>query len=118
MDDSTAVQSRFRAGWHPTNVGHLVMGVGFLGIVGIWALVATETVTGEDIRWLLPIPWVVAGVAGLLVIAFSGRRRPKPAMTHETQTHEAQTDEAQTDEAQNTEAQTDDTQIIDTEENS
>jgi hypothetical protein len=98
MDDTTAVQSRFRAGWHPTNVGHLVMGVGFLGIVGIWALVATETVTGEDIRWLLPIPWVVAGLAGLLVIAFSARRRrPKPQL----QAAAVQTDEATNDEATN-----------------
>lgn len=103
MDDTAAVQSRFRAGWHPTNVGHLVMGVGFLGIVGIWALVATETVTGEDIRWLLPIPWVVAGLAGLLVIAFSASRRPKPQPqpAAAVQTDEATTDEATNDEATN-----------------
>lgn len=104
MDDSTAAQSRFGAGWHPTNVGHLVMGVGFLGIVGIWALVASESVTGEDIRWLLPIPWVVAGLAGLLVIAFSGRRRPKPQP--QPAAAAVQTDEATDDEA------TDDTEKL------
>lgn len=109
MDDTTAMQSRFRAGWHPTNVGHLVMGVGFLGIVGIWALVATESVTGEDIRWLLPIPWVVAGLAGLLVIAFSGRRRPNPQPEPQPERQPepqpaaaaVQTDEATTDESTN-----------------
>lgn len=109
MDDTTAMQSRVRAGWHPTNVGHLVMGVGFLGIVGIWALVATETVTGEDIRWLLPIPWVVAGLAGLLVIAFSGRRRPNPQPEPQPERQPepqpaaaaVQTDEATTDESTN-----------------
>lgn len=101
MDDTTAMQSRVRAGWHPTNVGHLVMGVGFLGIVGIWALVATESVTGEDIRWLLPIPWVVAGLAGLLVIAFSGRRRPNPQPEQQPAAAAVQTDEATTDESTN-----------------
>lgn len=102
MDDTTAVQSRFRSGWHPTNVGHLVMGVGFLGIVGIWALVANESVTGEDIRWLLPIPWVVAGLAGLLVIAFSARRRrPTPAPEARPAAAAVQTDEATNDEATN-----------------
>ncbi len=55
------------SGRHPVNIGHLVMGLAFLGIVGVWALVQTDTVTGDDIRWLLPIPWVVAGVVGLAV---------------------------------------------------
>ncbi|WP_154402904.1 hypothetical protein [Nocardioides speluncae] len=112
MDDATAVPSRFRAGWHPTNVGHLVMGVAFLGIVGIWALVVSETVTGEDIRWLLPIPWVVAGLAGLLVIAFSGRRRPAPQPAAVTTRAEEPQTEPETDDDD------DNTRIIDTEENS
>jgi hypothetical protein len=62
-------------GWHQLTIGHLVMGLAFLGIVGIWALVQTDTVTGDDIRWLLPIPWVVAGVAGLAATAITGPRR-------------------------------------------
>ena len=62
-------------GRHPVNIGHLVMGLAFLGIVGIWALVQTDTVTGDDIRWLMPIPWVVAGVVGLAVTAVTGSRR-------------------------------------------
>lgn len=99
MNHAPAAQSRFRAGWHPTNVGHLVMGVAFLGIVGIWSLVVSETVTGEDIRWLLPIPWVVAGLAGLLVIAFSGRRRPA-AQINTTQTNQAQTNEPPTNDTE------------------
>ncbi len=45
------------------------MGLAFLGIVGIWALIQTDTVTGDDIRWLMPIPWVVAGVVGLAATA-------------------------------------------------
>ena len=32
------------SGRHPINIGHLVMGLAFLGIVGIWALVQTDIV--------------------------------------------------------------------------
>ena len=45
------------------------MGIAFLGLVGVWALVAGDAVDGDDIRWLLPIPWVLAGAAGLVAIA-------------------------------------------------
>ena len=63
------------SGRHQVNIAHLVMGLAFLGIVGVWALVQSDTVTGDDIRWLLPIPWVVAGAVGLAVTAFTGQRR-------------------------------------------
>ena len=46
------------SGRHQINIGHLVMGLAFLGIVGVWGLIQTDIVTGDDIRWLLPIPWV------------------------------------------------------------
>ena len=51
------------------------MGIAFLGIVGVWVLIQTDTVTGDDIRWLLPIPWVLAGVVGLAATAITGSRR-------------------------------------------
>jgi len=63
------------SGRHPVNIGHFVMGLAFLGILVIWALVQTDTVDDDDLRWLLPIPWVVAGLAGLAVTAFTGSRR-------------------------------------------
>lgn len=63
-----------RSGRHPLNVAHLVMGIAFLGFVGIWATIAGEVVDSDDVRWLLPVPWVLAGAAGLLAIAFGGRR--------------------------------------------
>jgi hypothetical protein len=63
------------SGRHPVNIGHLVMGLAFLGIIAIWALVESDTVTGADVRWLLPIPWVVAGAVGLTVTAVTGSRR-------------------------------------------
>jgi hypothetical protein len=60
---------------HPVHVGHLVMGLAFLGLVGIWAAVQYDVVSTEDVRWLLPLPWVFAGVAGLLAVLLSGRGR-------------------------------------------
>jgi hypothetical protein len=63
------------AGRHPVNVGHLVMGLAFVGLVAIWSLIANDVVDNEDIRWLLPIPWVLAGLGGLAALAVSGSRR-------------------------------------------
>ena len=62
-------------GFHPVNIGHLVMGVVILAGLGCWALVQTDTVTGDDIHWLLPVPWVLAGVVGLVATAVTGSRR-------------------------------------------
>lgn len=63
------------SGRHPVNILHLVMGVIFLGVVTIWGLIQSEVASTEDLRWLVPLPWVIAGAAGLLVITLSGRRR-------------------------------------------
>lgn len=60
---------------HPLNVGHLVMGIAFAGMVLVWALVAGDVVDDSDIRWLLPIPWVGAGAAGLVAMAVAAKRR-------------------------------------------
>ena len=63
------------SGRHPVNIGHLVMGIAFVGLVGIWALIQGDVVNNDDIRWLLPIPWVFAGVAGLLATTLTARNR-------------------------------------------
>ena len=68
--DSSAADGR-----HPVHVTHLVMGLVFLGIVVVWALVQADLVGGDDVRWLLPVPWVLAGGAGLLATTVSARRR-------------------------------------------
>lgn len=60
---------------HPVNVGQLVMGVAFAGMVLVWALIAGDVVADDDIRWLMPIPWVSAGGAGLVAMALAARRR-------------------------------------------
>jgi hypothetical protein len=64
-----------RSGSHPVNVGQLAMGLVFLVAVGVWALIQTDTVTGDDIRWLLPLPWVIGGGIGLFAAAISSVRR-------------------------------------------
>lgn len=66
---------RRESGRHPVNVGHLVMGIAFLGLVGVWALIQGDVVGDGDVRWLMPVPWVLAGLAGLLAIGLSGSRR-------------------------------------------
>jgi len=60
---------------HPVNVGHLVMGIAFAGMVLVWALIAGDVVKNDEIRWLMPIPWVAAGGAGLVAMALTARRR-------------------------------------------
>lgn len=86
-----------QSGRHPVNVGHLVMGIAFLAMVGVWALIQTDVVHGSDVRWLLPVPWVLAGLGGLLAMALSGSRRwstrqtgwvadSTPATNHDTDT--------------------------------
>lgn len=62
------------AGRHPVNIGHLVMGIAFLGLVGVWALIQGDVVGGSDVRWLMPVPWVFAGIAGLLATTLTARR--------------------------------------------
>ncbi|GAA5147875.1 hypothetical protein GCM10023340_20950 [Nocardioides marinquilinus] len=59
---------------HPLSIGHLVMGVAFAGLVVTWALIVGDVVEGGDIRWLLPVPWVLAGVAGLVGLIARDRR--------------------------------------------
>jgi hypothetical protein len=71
----TEGQIERQSGRHPVNVGHLVMGIAFLGLVGVWALIQSDAVGGSDVRWLLPVPWVLAGLAGLLAIGVSGSKR-------------------------------------------
>jgi hypothetical protein len=74
MSTTTPTVER-QSGRHPVNVGHLVMGIAFLGLVGVWGLIQTDTVQGGDVRWLLPVPWVLAGLAGLLATGLSGSKR-------------------------------------------
>ena len=62
------------SGRHPVNIGQLVMGVAFAGLVLVWALVQGDVVETDELRWLMPIPWIAAGAAGLAAIVWPGRR--------------------------------------------
>ena len=66
-------------GWHRVNIGHLVMGTAFLGLFVVWALVDMDAVDLADTGWLLPLPWLIAGVVGLVatVLRNVGRRPGK-----------------------------------------
>jgi hypothetical protein len=79
MSTTTPHDRAATGGRHPVHVAHLVMGLVFLGIVVVWALVQADLVGGDDVRWLLPVPWVLAGGAGLLATAVSARRRREAA---------------------------------------
>lgn len=76
-DQTQPIEERARRSWaagrHPVNVLHLVFGVAFLGMVVNWSLIESGTVGAHGLRWLLPIPWVAAGAAGL--VAASPRLR-------------------------------------------
>ena len=63
------------SGFHPVNVGHLVMGVAFAGMVLVWALVQGDVVATSELRWLMPIPWIAAGAAGLAATVWPSRRQ-------------------------------------------
>lgn len=64
-----------RAGTHRLSTAHLVMGVLFLSLAGAWALAAAGVVSGDDLRWLLPLPFVLGGAAGLAALALAAQGR-------------------------------------------
>jgi len=67
--EESATRRGFATGLHPVNILHLVFGVAFLGMVMNWALIESGAVETSGLRWLLPIPWVAAGAAGLIATA-------------------------------------------------
>ena len=68
-------RGRERSGLHPVNVAHLVMGTAFVGLAIVWLLVAEDVVELDRSGWVLAIPWLVAGAAGLVATVLSGWRR-------------------------------------------
>jgi hypothetical protein len=72
--DAPAGSGTWARGRHPVNITQLVMGVAFAGMLLIWALVAGDVVGRGDYRWLLPVPWLAAGAAGLAATVLPSRR--------------------------------------------
>lgn len=64
-------------GLHPVNLTHLVLGLVFAGLAGTWAAVTAGWLPVDDLRWILPIPWLLAGSVGLLAATLGARRRER-----------------------------------------
>src|SRR6478609_7025996 len=56
-------------------VPHLVFGLLFLGVAGIWALGASNAISGEHLAVLGPGVLILAGVIGLAASLANGRNR-------------------------------------------
>lgn len=81
------------SGRHPVNIGHLVMGIAFAGLAAIWAVVTGDVVEDDDVRWLMPAPWVLAGAVGLVAATLASRRRSRPTFAEPTYAAETAHDE-------------------------
>jgi hypothetical protein len=64
-----------RGARHDLNLAHLVMGLAFLGIALVWLLAEVGAVPSDDLRLLVPLPFLAAGGLGLLASVLAGRRR-------------------------------------------
>jgi hypothetical protein len=83
MNDTTA---------RPVNVGYLVVGLVFLGIAGVWALVTSGAVDSHQLGWLLPLTLVAAGAIGLVAIAARSLTRNRGGAVRIDDWHDDDTD--------------------------
>ncbi|HEX2175746.1 MAG TPA: hypothetical protein VHG70_07525 [Nocardioidaceae bacterium] len=65
---------------HPLEIGPLVFGLVFLGIVAAWALFELDVVSGASAAWILPVVLIVAGALGV-VLAATKPQRTRPEYT-------------------------------------
>ncbi|NUR07961.1 MAG: hypothetical protein HOQ22_11015 [Nocardioidaceae bacterium] len=63
----------------PVNVAYLVVGLVFLGITTVWALVTAGWVDSDRLGLLLPLTLVLAGLIGLVTISARGLTRNRGA---------------------------------------
>lgn len=68
--DPTGTTGRrsWATGLHQVSIGHLVMGVAFIGLFVTWILIEAGG-SWSQLRWMLPVPWVAAGLVGLVAAA-------------------------------------------------
>ncbi|MDO9494485.1 MAG: hypothetical protein Q7J48_02175 [Nocardioides sp.] len=74
-------QGFIESGRHPVNIGHLVMGIAFVGLALVWSLHQGDLAENDALRWLLPVPWVLAGAVGLVATAVTSHRRHSTGQT-------------------------------------
>ena len=73
-------------------VPHLVFGLLFLGVAGIWALGASDAISGEHLAVLGPGVLILAGVIGLAASLANGRnRRRRAAFGYQPESHDVST---------------------------
>lgn len=56
-------------------IPHLIFGLLFLGIAGVWTLVVTDVITEDRLPVIIPALLIGAGVIGLAVSLASSRNR-------------------------------------------
>ncbi|MDP2775887.1 MAG: hypothetical protein Q8O61_20200 [Nocardioides sp.] len=78
---TTPEQGFLESGRHPVNIAHLVMGIAFVGLALVWGLHQGDLTENDALRWLLPVPWVLAGAAGLVATAVASHRRHSTRQT-------------------------------------
>ena len=62
---------------HSVKIPHLVFGLLFLGVVGVWALVIGDFINEEQLTVLAPGVLIAAGVIGLVASLASSRNRQR-----------------------------------------
>lgn len=74
-EQQRGARSAWAAARHPVDLGQLVVGVALLVGLGAWGLLTADVVSTDDVHWLLPLPWLVGGAAGLVAAVAGARRR-------------------------------------------
>jgi hypothetical protein len=72
---------------HPLNVSYLVVGLVFLGLAGSWGLRQAGVVDFAEVRWLLPLTLLGAGLVGIVAMAVKGLSGRDGNPTHESYDH-------------------------------
>jgi hypothetical protein len=74
---------------HPLNAGYLVIGLVFLGLAASWALRQTGVIDFAEVRWLVPLTLVAAGLVGIVAMTVKGlARREDDALEDDTYRHD------------------------------
>lgn len=74
MSDPTTTHPTTGYQRHPLEIGPLVFGLIFLGVVAAWGLFELGAVTAADAAWILPIVLIGAGALGVLLALTKPRR--------------------------------------------